>query len=451
VQASDRSRLRAPFALRILARVVDCGATPFDRLLARRTRDDAGHATLLALQRDGALYNLTVTEVRGRRIRLADGRWLTDFASCNYLGLDLEREVADAIAPAVARYGTHPSWARLAAGPDLYPRLERSLAALLGAPDVVVLPTISLIAIGLVPALVGRGGVVFVDRFAHKVNHDGCRIARDRGATLVSYPSGDLAALERALEAHQDAPDKLVVMDGVLSVSGAAQDVASVAQRAARYDALVYVDDAHGFGILGERPSAEGVARDADAGACPYGRRGNGIVRWHGIGYDNVVYVAGMSKAYSSLAAFFTCPVALRPYLQAAVTSYVYSGPCPTASLATALAGLEVNARDGDVRRAAVYALSRRLGEGLRALGYATDNNGYFPIQSAYVGSAERVVHGGRFLFERGFTATMQAYPVVPRDRGVLRFTLTSANTEDEVEGLLTALRAMRDALRGVA
>lgn len=409
----------------------------FPRLLARRA---AGrHDTLLALQRDGALYNLTVDAVQGRRVRVADGRWLTDFASCNYLGLDLEPEVADAIAPAVARYGTHPSWARLAAGPDLYVELERTLAALVGAEDVMVLPTISLIAVGLIPALVSRGGVIFVDRLAHKVNHDGGRIARDQGATLVTVPSGDLDALERGLRAHASAPDKLVVIDGVLSTSGCVQDIPAVAALAARHDAIVYVDDAHGFGVLGERDAT---------GCAPYGLRGNGVVRHLGGNYDNVIYVAGLSKAYSSLAAFFTCPRALRPYLQVAVTSYIYSGPCPTASLATALAGLRLNARDGDHRRARIYAMSKSLCEGLRALGYETDDNGFLPIQSVYLGSPERVIAAGRHLYDRGFMATMQAYPVVPRDRGVIRFTVTSANTDDEVAALLTAMGELRDAMR---
>lgn len=130
------------------------------------------------------------------------------------------------------------------------------------------------------------------------------------------------------------------------------------------------------------------------------------------------------------------------------MTSYIYSGPCPTASLATALAGSDVNERDGDARRRRIWERSKALCEGLRALDYETDDNGYMPILGVYLGSPERVIAGGRFLYERGFMATMQAYPVVPRDRGVLRFTVTSANTDDEVASLLDAMRDLRDAIR---
>src|SRR4051794_9571383 len=99
--------------------------------------------TILELVEKGCLYDNVVTEVRGRRIKVR-GRWLDDFASCNYLGLDLRPEVMDAIGPAVRAWGTHPSWARMAASPELYERLEAKLAELLGAEDTLVLPTISL-------------------------------------------------------------------------------------------------------------------------------------------------------------------------------------------------------------------------------------------------------------------------------------------------------------------
>ncbi len=123
----------------------------------------------------GCLYDNVVTEQRGRRIQVR-GRWLDDFASCNYLGLDLRPEIMDCIGPAVCRWGTHPSWARMAAYPELYEQLEAKLAEVLGVEETIVLPTITLIAIGLIPAVAGKGSVIFADRFVHKVNHDGCRL-----------------------------------------------------------------------------------------------------------------------------------------------------------------------------------------------------------------------------------------------------------------------------------
>ena len=91
-------------------------------------------------------------------------------------------------------------------------------------------------------------------------------------------------------------------MDGVNSMTGNAPDLRDFARLARRYDALLYVDDAHGFGVLGERAAGE---------PSPYGIRGNGVVRHFGETYERIVFVSGFSKSYSSLAAFVACPTEL--------------------------------------------------------------------------------------------------------------------------------------------
>jgi len=169
-----------------------------DRVLSHKNRE-----VYELLQRSG-LYDNVATAIRGRKIQVR-GRWLADFASCNYLGLDLRPEVMEAIGPAVRDWGTHPSWARMCCSPELYERLEAELAALLGTEDALVLPTISLIGIGLIPALTGKGAAIFADKVVHKVNHDGCRLARDMGASLASFRHDDLSTLEQGLAAHANA------------------------------------------------------------------------------------------------------------------------------------------------------------------------------------------------------------------------------------------------------
>jgi 8-amino-7-oxononanoate synthase len=223
---------------------------------------------------------------------------------------------------------------------------------------------------------------------------------------------------------------RLVVVDGVLSVTGRVPNLRAVVEIARAHDALVYVDDAHGFGVLGEHPTPE----------RPFGRRGNGVVCHLGLGYDNVLYVSGLSKAYSSLAAFIACPRKLKTYLKCTVTSYAVSGPVPTAALATALAGLALNEAEGDTWRDRLHAYTSAIIDGYRARGIPTDNDNGFPIVSAYVGSAERVRRGGELLYEAGVNATLQGYPLVPRGRGVLRATPTAANTWDEVETLIDVM-----------
>ena len=97
---------------------------------------------------------------------------------------------------------------------------------------------------------------------------------------------------------------------------------------------MLYVDDAHGFGVIGERGPDE---------LCDYGMRGNSVVKHLGESYDNIVLVGGFSKAYSSLLAFIACPPELKQLLKIAAPPYLYSGPSPVASLATVLEGMKLN------------------------------------------------------------------------------------------------------------
>ena len=407
----------------------------FDRWLDD-TRDR--NAVIRDIVERGALYDRVCTGVRGRQIEV-DGWWLADFASCNYLGLDLREEVYDAIDETVREWGTHPSWARMACSPVLYERLEAALASKVGCEDAIVLPTISLIAVGLIPALVGPGDVIFADRFVHKVNHDGCRLARDmRKAELRSFDHNDLSGLEAMLRETKDRNQRLIVIDGVLSVTGRVPGLRGVLELAREHDALVYVDDAHGFGVLGADPTDE----------VPWGFGGGGVIRHLGESYDNVIYVAGMSKAYSALAAFVACPTRVKVALKSMITSYIVSGPIPFAALAGALRGLELDALEGDAWRATLYDYTRTIIEGYRERGIRTDNDNGFPIVSAYVGAPEAVLRGGQLLFDEGVYVTLQSYPLVPRDQGVLRATPTVANTPEEVAHLIDAMARTVETLR---
>src|SRR5690348_7022209 len=300
----------------------------------------AACSDLAELERSNPMTDAVIDEISGRMIRIGD-RWLADFASCNYLGFDLERDIIAAVPEYLERWGTHPSWSRLLGSPALYEEIESSLTELLGCEDTLVLPTITLIHLSVIPILAG-GGTIFLDRRAHKTIFDGCQLAVARGATVKRFAFEDPDDLERLLK-NDRSSTRLICMDGVNSMTGNAPDLNALARVAREYDAILYVDDAHGFGVVGERGTGE---------LCPYGMRGNSIVRHFDESYDNVVLVAGLSKSYSSLAAFIACPTELKRLLKTAAPPYLYSGPSPVASLATTLAGFELNERRGDVIRA---------------------------------------------------------------------------------------------------
>jgi len=374
------------------------------------------------------MSDAVIDEVDGRMIRIGD-QWLADFASCNYLGFDLDKQIIGAVPEALARWGTHPSWSRLLGSPVLYEQIEERLTELIGAEDTLVLPTITLIHMSVIPILAGDG-TIYVDSRAHKTIYEGCQLAAAHGATVRRFQHDDVEALEAVLKEGGQAP-RLICVDGVNSMTGNAADIETMARLARTYDALLYVDDAHGFGVIGERTADE---------LSPYGARGNGVVRHFGESYDHVLFVAGLSKAYSSLAAFVACPSELKLLLKTAAPPYLYSGPSPVASLATILAGLDVNEERGETIRGSLWRKTATVLECLDRLGAHTPNTSGFPIIEVPLAHGEDIGAVGRFLFENGIYVTLAAYPLVPRSEVGFRIQITAANTQAEIERLVDVL-----------
>jgi 8-amino-7-oxononanoate synthase len=389
---------------------------------------------LTRLKNTHPMMDAVIDEQIGRRIRIGD-HWLSDFASCNYLGFDLDPEVAAAIPEYVAKWGTHPSWSRLLGSPRLYEEIEEQMAELLGCEDVLLLPTITHIHTSVIPVLVGDG-TVFLDGRAHKTIYDGSMYAAGHGATIVRFRHDDPEQLEQLIEASDGTVPRIIALDGVNSMTGNAPDLREFQRIALEHDALLYVDDAHGFGVVGERSPDE---------LCDYGTSGNGVMRHLDVSYDNTVMVAGFSKAYSSLLAFVALPTRLKDALKVLAPPYLYSGPSPIASLATTLAGLEVNRKRGDIYRVGLWQKTHRVLEALDELGIYTPNTSGYPIIEIPLAEHDQIDEVGRYLYDHGIYATMAAYPLVPKDEVGFRIQTTAANTDEEVDHLVEVLTSLKD------
>jgi 8-amino-7-oxononanoate synthase len=397
--------------------------------ISELVRHSARGADLERLRSSHRMMDAVIDEVQGRWIRIGD-HWLADFASCNYLGFDLDEEIMASIEPAVRRWGTHPSWSRLLGSPRLYCEIEEELAALLHAPDTLVLPTITHIHTAVIPVLAHKGWV-FIDAQAHKTIYDGVRIAAGEGAVVRRFRPNDAEDLACKLAEAPPGVSRMVCMDGVNSMTGNMPDLAAFTRVAREHGALLYVDDAHGFGLIGERGPGE---------STPYGSKGNSIVCHTGESYDDIILVSGFSKAYSSLLAFLALPTALKNHLKVAAPPYLYSGPSPTASLATVLAGFRVNAARGEAIRAELHRMTARVLETAHALDLRTPNRSGLPIIEIPVGRPDQIDAVGEYLFDRGIYVTLAAYPLVPRSEVGFRVQVTAANTDEQIDLLCTVL-----------
>jgi len=396
----------------------------------------AAVSDLTRLTNTHPMMDAVIDEQVGRRIRIGD-HWLSDFASCNYLGLDFDPDVIAAVPEYIAKWGTHPSWSRLLGSPKPYIDIEEQMTELLGCEDVLLLATITHIHTSVIPVLAGEG-TIFLDSRAHKTIYDGAMLAAGRGANVVRFRHDDHEHLEQLLREHTGSP-RIIAMDGVNSMTGNAPDVAKFQHLAAEYDALLYIDDAHGFGVIGERSDDE---------TSDYGSRGNSIMRHLDVSYDNVVLVAGFSKAYSSLLAFLALPTRLKEALKVLAPPYLFSGPSPVASLATTLAGLEVNRTRGDLYRRDLWEKTHRVLGALDELDIWTPNVSGYPIIEIPLADHDEIDDVGRFLFEHGIYVTMAAYPLVPKHEVGFRVQVTAANTDDEITHLIDVLTSVRERFR---
>ena len=385
-------------------------------------------ADLAWLKESHPMLDAVIDEQAGRKIRIGE-HWLADFASCNYLGFDLDQEIIDLIPEYLARWGTHPSWSRLLGSPVLYEEIEASVTELLGSEDTLLLPTITHIHMSVIPVLAGSG-VIFLDGRAHKTIYDGATVARGHGATVTRFRHNDHEHLEELLRKTNITP-RVVALDGVNSMTGNAPDIREFARVARENDALLYVDDAHGFGIVGERSPQE---------LCEWGTKGNSVVKHHGETYENVILVGGFSKAYSSLLSFLALPTRLKDVLKVAAPPYLYSGPSPVASLATTIEGLRVNAERGDAARYEMYRKTKKVLDRLHELDIYTPNRSGYPLIEVPLADHEDIDVVGRYLFDRGVYVTMAAYPLVPKEEVGFRIQVTAANEDDEIDLLCDVL-----------
>jgi 7-keto-8-aminopelargonate synthetase-like enzyme len=269
--------------------------------------------------------------------------------------------------------------------------------------------------------------------------HDGAALAGARGAAIDFFKHNDMAALREKLVEYADYPRKVIAVDGVYSMSGRFAPLPELVALAKEFDARLYVDDAHGLGLVGS-----GITDD-----YPLGLDGNGVVKHFGLRYaeDRITYVSGLSKSFSSMVAFLTCADETEKAEIIRATPYVFSCPSATSCVVSGLAAFDVFEEEGRRSLMHIMHLTKMLTNGARALGYAIGNVSLFPIVSVVVGSIANCIRASEIMWQHGLVATPAVYPVVPRNRSLLRFSLTVLNAEEDIRRALDALKAVRDAL----
>jgi 8-amino-7-oxononanoate synthase len=368
-----------------------------------------------------------IDAVAGPRVQIAGG-WALNFAATNYLGLSRHPWVTGAAARAACEWGVSLAAPRALALDRLTEQLEAAIARLVGHEQALVFPSTTHVALDVLPLLSGPRGAVFVDAWAYPLSAAGAYAATRDGARVRSFPHDDARALAYLLAAHGQAGG-VVVCDGVYPASGRPAALRAIERVARDRGARVYVDDAHGIGLLGAHPDA----------AMPYGYGGAGTPAHLAIAPGTIIHVGSLSKALGVPVAFVAGPRGPIGRIHAAAPTYTHCSPPALPVLAAALAALQAHEQYGDALRQRLAGLVWRFQSGLRRLGLAPQPRTIFPIQTLLFASSREADAAARALRRRGIWAVLQAGPN-QHAGGALRFALTALHSPADIDLLLEAL-----------
>jgi 7-keto-8-aminopelargonate synthetase-like enzyme len=373
---------------------------------------------------DLLMKDQTVEEVRPDRSIKLGGRWVTNFGSDSFLGLDQDERVKCALERGVRLWGTHNGGSRAFSSVEPNIRAERKIAEWLGTEAALIYPSVTLANTGALPGLVTRQDVLVADQFAHNSIDEGLKLAKARGVRTAKFTHNDPAALEETLRTLAPYRFAVVAVDGVYSMSGKLPPLAEFRRVAREHNACLYVDDAHATGVLGES--------------------GRGTVRESLGDYDNVLTIGSLSKGLSCLGGFVAGSQFAIDVLKLRSNPLIFGGPVPPPYLEAVCAALDIVASPEYAKlRTSLDANVRRLAEGAKRLDLAV-MGGLVPIVSVLVGEEEATLKAGKFLFERGCYVQSVVFPAVPHGAGVLRMQVNSCHTSEQIDGLLAALAALK-------
>jgi 8-amino-7-oxononanoate synthase len=356
----------------------------------------------------------------------SDGKRFIDFCSTSYLHFDYEEEIIERGLAFVREWGITTQWSRIEADACIHPELEKKIADFVGTPRILLGHTITSTNYSHIPSI-AKGGIIFTDRSLHTVVWEACRLARDHGAQIIRFNHQDLNHLEDLLKQHAHVHPKVIAVDGIYSVSTELAPLSAMQELCERYNAWLYIDDAHGFGIAGKNPSPEN----------PYGVGGAGLVHYFGGSFDRTFYVANFNKAFCVSGAFTTIPVQYKDNMKAYSTQHIFSAPMSPFIIGAIGAALDMNARVGEERRAKIRVLVDKLCAGLRARGVQFTNHISHPVVFVEIGAFEKLLNLGDLLFKQGLLVGFRAFPLVPSDQTGIRIAVTAGNTEEHIDKLL--------------
>ena len=359
----------------------------------------------------------------GRRVCSDDGSWLTPFCSNDYLGLAGEPRVAEAVASAARSHGAGSGAAHLVSGHrPAHEYLEREPAAFLGRERALLFSTGYMANMGVIAALAGKGDTIFSDELNHASIIDGCKLSRARIRTYRHRDTDDLEQQLAETEGH-----KLVVTDGVFSMDGDMAPLRRLSELCAEHDALLIVDDAHGFGTMGDTGAGTGehfqVQDDID------------------------VYFATFAKSMAGIGSFVASKQYIVNYLRYNMRSQTFAKSLPMPMVIGAIKRLELLKNKPELREK-LWTIVNALQKGLKEAGFNLGNT-ESPVTPVYLSGS--VPEGTNIIMDLrenyNIFCSLVAYPVIPKGELLIRLIPTAAHTLEDVNYTIRAFKEVHQKL----
>ena len=350
-----------------------------------------------------------------------DDREYLAFSSNDYLGLASHPELIQSVCEGAQQYGVGAGASHLINGhSSAHHRLEEALADFTGFPKALLFSTGYMANIGVVTALVGREDAIFADKLNHASLNDAALLSR---AKFIRFPHLDFTALEQRLAAST-ARRKLVIIDAVFSMEGDRAPIRQVVALCEKYQAWLLLDDAHGFGVLGQQGRGSLFLPDSPAGHSPH-----------------VVYMATLGKAAGVFGAFVAAQPEIIETLIQTARSYIYTTATPPLLSHALLVSLKKIEQD-EWRRERLTQHIQQLREGLRSSPWKLLPSDT-PIQPLLIGASDEAVRISQALREQGILVPAIRPPTVPQGTARLRISLSAAHQPQDIVRLMQALHQL--------
>jgi 8-amino-7-oxononanoate synthase len=356
-----------------------------------------------------------VVQIEGHKVIMA--------GSNNYLGLTAHPKVKEAAIAAIKKYGTGCSGSRYLTGTlDLHVELERRLAKFMGKEDCLLFSTGFQVGQGVVPVLVQRGDYVVADKDNHASIVAGIHIAAglasyfgEQGNAGVRYKHNDMAHLDHVLSQLPAESAKLIVSDGVFSASGEIVNLPDMVKVARKHNARIMVDDAHAIGVIG--------------------KGGRGTASHFGLEKETDLTMGTFSKTFASLGGFVVGDSKVIDFLKHNAPALMFSASPTPASVATALAALDILEAEPERVDKLMYN-ARTMRTGLKALGFNVSEHDS-AVVSVIIGDTEKSLKMWKNLFDEGVFVNVFLRPGVPPGMEMLRTSYMATHEKKHLDKIL--------------